>query len=61
VVATLPSEDQERAKGFFTVIRWGDKKAGSLAIIPYSEEYKDELTQVAALLREAAGLTRTHP
>ena len=56
-VATLPSEDQERAKGFFTVIRWGDKKAGSLAIIPYSEEYKDELTQVAALLREAAGLT----
>jgi hypothetical protein len=25
--------------------------------VPYSEEYKDELTQVASLLREAAGLT----
>jgi Peptidase family M49 len=56
-VATLAPEDQERAKGFFTVIRWQDKKAGSLSMVPYSEEYKDELTRAAGRLREAAGLT----
>ena len=55
--AALTPEDQERAKGFFTVIRWQDKKAGSLAMVPYSEEFKDELTRAAGLLRDAAGLT----
>jgi hypothetical protein len=58
-VATISPEEQERAKGFFTVIRWADKKADSLAIVPYRDEYKDELSQVAALLREAAGLTES--
>ncbi len=60
-VASLPKEDQEQAKSFFTVIRWkGDtasKSHGELASIPYSEEYKDDLTQAASLLREAASLT----
>jgi hypothetical protein len=56
-VRNLPAEDQERAKGFFTVLRWRDKPAGSLAIFPYSEEYKEELTRAAGLLREAAGST----
>jgi hypothetical protein len=55
--ASLSSEDQERARGFFTVIRWADKKAGGLTMVPYNEEYKEELGQVSALLREAAGLT----
>ncbi len=45
--ATLSPEEQERAKGFFTVIRWTDKKARSFTLIPYSDEYKDELAQVA--------------
>jgi len=58
-VATLSPEEQERAKGFFTVTRWADKSAGSIKLIPYSDEYKDELTQVAALLREAADLTQS--
>ena len=56
-VTTLSPEEQERAKGFFTVIRWADKSAGSFAQVPYSDEYKDELAQVATLLREAASLT----
>jgi Peptidase family M49 len=56
-IATLPPDDQERAKGFFTVLRWKGEKNASLTINPYSEEYKDELTRAAGLLREAAGLT----
>jgi hypothetical protein len=56
-VATLSPAEQESAKGFFTVVRWADKKAGTLALTPYSEEYKEDLSKGAALLREAAELT----
>jgi hypothetical protein len=56
-VGTLAPEDQERDKGFFTVIRWQDQKAGSLTMVPYSEEYKDDLARAAGLLQDAAGLT----
>lgn len=56
-VGTLAPGDQERAKGFFTVIRWLEKQAGSLRMVPYSEEYKDDLTRAAGLLQDAAGLT----
>jgi hypothetical protein len=56
-VATLAPEDQERARGFFTVIRWQDQKAGSLTMVPYSEEYKNDLARAAGLLQDAAGLT----
>jgi len=56
-VAGIPATDQEQAKGFFTVLRWQDKKVGSLAVVPYSEEYKAELSHAASLLREAADLT----
>ncbi len=52
---TLPKDQQEQATGFFTVIR--RDTAGKLTIVPYSVEYKDELTRGAALLREAAALT----
>jgi hypothetical protein len=55
-VASLPEAGQEQAKGFFTVVRKGDGK-DPFKLIPYSEEYKDNLTQAANLLREAAGLT----
>ncbi len=58
-VATLAPEEQERAKGFFTLIRWADKSAGSFTQVPYSDEYKDELAQAAALLREASDLTQS--
>jgi len=51
----LPAADRTRATGFFTTIRRGPD--GRLAAVPYSLEYQGELGQVAALLREAAGLT----
>ena len=59
--ASLPKEEQEQAKSFFTVIRWkddpGSKSPKQLVAIPFSEEYKDDLTRAANLLKEAAGLT----
>jgi len=65
-VKGLTPEQQEHAKGFFTVIRKtstasGSEKAGAqtgrFTIVPYSEEYREELTKAAGLLREAASLT----
>jgi hypothetical protein len=53
-LATLPPDQQEQAKGFFTVIR---RQAAKLAIVPYNQEYRGELERCAALLREAAALT----
>ena len=60
-VATLPQEQQAQAKSFFTVLRWKDvpgaKAHSQLTAIPYSEEYKDDLTRASNLLKEAASLT----
>ncbi len=69
-VAALPEKEQESAKGFFTVIRWKQKPPKSkgmvgppdrlqdaMVALPYSEEYKDDLTRAAGLLRQAAALT----
>ena len=58
-VSSLGTGEQDQAKGFFTVIRNKpqDKKATGFVAVPFSEEYKDELTRAASLLREAAGLT----
>jgi len=51
----LYPESKAQAEGFFTVIRRGaDKK---LKMVPYSVEYKADLTRAAGLLREAASLT----
>jgi hypothetical protein len=51
-IKSLPAAEQERAKGFFTVVRReADKK---LTLVPYNIEYEGELTRAAALLREAA-------
>src|SRR6202162_4406959 len=60
-VATLPQEQQVQAKSFFTVLRWNDdpgaKAHSQLTAIPYSEQYKDDLTRASNLLKEAASLT----
>ena len=58
-VAQLSPKDQEQAKSFFTVIRWREnsKPPNSLLATPYSQQYADDLTRAASLLREAAGLT----
>lgn len=57
-VASLSKDEQEQARGFFTVIRRkNDPGAKTLFAVPYSEEYKDGLTRAANLLKEAATLT----
>ena len=69
-VAALSPQEQEQAKGFFTVIRRKakprkpkgmvgppDKLRDQMEIIPYNEEYKSESTRVADLLRQAANFT----
>jgi hypothetical protein len=62
-IKTLPADPKlsaapylhDLAIGFFSVIHRGaDKK---LTAVPYSEEYKPELTKMAALLNEAAAAT----
>jgi hypothetical protein len=55
-VGALPAKDQEQAKGFFTVIRKGSGD-NPFTLVAYSEEYKDDLTRAASLLRDAAELT----
>jgi hypothetical protein len=52
----LPAEAHQQATGFFTTIRRAPD--GKLKAVPYSLEYQGELDQAAALLREAAALTR---
>jgi hypothetical protein len=54
---SLPKAEAAAATGFFTVIRRAPAGKAGFSIIPYSEEYRKELTQAAGLLREAAGLT----
>lgn len=54
-VKGLYPESKESAEGFFTVIRRDANH--KLKMVPYSEEYKHDLTVAARLLREAAALT----
>ncbi|HEY6508160.1 MAG TPA: hypothetical protein VIY56_09105 [Vicinamibacterales bacterium] len=54
-LATLSPAERTRATGFFTTIRRDPN--GTFQAVPYSLEYQGELARVAALLREAAGLT----
>jgi hypothetical protein len=55
-IAAMAEPEKTRATGFFTLIRRDSK--GKLALVPYCMEYQNELTQAAALLKEAAGLTK---
>ncbi|MFI5087188.1 MAG: hypothetical protein ACHP7I_02240 [Terriglobales bacterium] len=52
--AALPPENQEQAKGFFTVIH---QRGAYISLMPYHQEYRADLEKCAALLREAAALT----
>ena len=54
-VASLPQTDQEKAKGFFTVIQRRSDR--SLTMVSYSAEYRDLLSVAAGHLQNAAGLT----
>jgi len=54
---SAPQSIRTRSTGFFTVIRRNTSPTGGdFLIVPYSIEYQNELTQAAALLREAAAL-----
>ena len=55
-VMSLPDAERRRATGFFTTIR--RTPDGKFTLVPYSLEYQGEVAHVAALLREAAGLTQ---
>src|SRR5688572_21400754 len=55
-ITSLPDAERRRATGFFTTIRRAPD--GRMTLVPYSVEYQGELTHVAALLRDAAGLTQ---
>ena len=55
-VKSLPEAQQKEATGFYTTIRRGTD--GKFISVPYSVEYQGELAQAAALLREAAALTK---
>jgi hypothetical protein len=52
----LPAAEQAAAKGFYTTIRRRPDR--SLTAVPYSLEYQADLSRAAALMREAAALTR---
>jgi hypothetical protein len=54
-LTTLSPTDHAKATGFFTTIRRGAD--GKFEIVPYSTEYKAELTRAAGMLRDAAALT----
>ena len=51
-IKSLPAAEQERAKGFFTVVRRQTNR--KFILVPYNIEYEGELTRAAVLLREAA-------
>jgi Peptidase family M49 len=46
---------KDAVTGYFTVLR---RAGDSLAVVPYSEAYRDRLERAATLLREAADLSR---
>jgi hypothetical protein len=54
-VTMLTEEEQEQARGFFTVIR--SDAHGGFSIVSYSDAYKDDLERAADLLMKAASLT----
>ncbi len=54
-VKTLPEAQRRDAEGFFSVIR--RDASHHLTVVPYSQEYRHDLTRAAQLLHEAAALT----
>ncbi|MEJ7806273.1 MAG: hypothetical protein WKG03_10190 [Telluria sp.] len=51
----LAPKDKEQAQWFFTTIRTGAD--GKFKTVSYADEYQADLTKLAKLLREAAGMT----
>jgi hypothetical protein len=57
-VKSLPEAERQKATGFFYTIRWAPGAGKRLMAVPYSQEYRQELSQASQLLRQAAGLTQ---
>ncbi len=57
-VKSLPEAERQKATGFFYTIRRAPGGGKRLMAVPYSEEYRQELGEAAALLKQAAGLTQ---
>jgi peptidase M49-like protein len=57
-IQSLPAGERTRATGFFTLVRRAGATNGTLTLVPYNAEYQPELTRAAALLREAATITK---
>ena len=55
---SLPTDERTRATGFFTLIRRLGGASSTFTLVPYNLEYQHELTRAAALLREAAAITK---
>jgi hypothetical protein len=54
-IQSLPAAEKARATGFFTLVR---RQGNTFTLVPFNIEYQPELAQAAALLREAAGITK---
>jgi len=54
-IQSLPSAEKARATGFFTIVR---RQGNTFTLVPYNIEYQPELVRAAALLREAAAITK---
>ncbi|CAG8549422.1 18819_t:CDS:2 [Racocetra fulgida] len=54
-VRTLEPEQQAKAKGFYHVVKRKEPR-GELYLSPYSDEYKDLLSEIAGLLKESSKL-----
>jgi hypothetical protein len=54
-IQSLPEAERARATGFFAVVR---RSGDSFTLVPYNVEYQGELARAAALLRDAAQLTK---
>jgi hypothetical protein len=53
-VGTLSPAQKEQSQGFFTVIH---RRDGKLTQVPYSQEYRERLQQLASFLKDAAAAT----
>jgi len=56
-VNSLPEAEKQKATGFFYTIRRAPGGKG-LVSVPYSDEYRQDLTEASDLLKQAAGLTQ---
>jgi hypothetical protein len=55
---SLGAAERTQATGFFTVVRRPANGSGSFTLVPYNVAYQPELARAAALLREAAAITK---